>query len=177
MKLIPISGKAGHGKDTFAGMLKTSLKNRGYKILVFHYGDLVKFVAEKFFGWDGKKDEKGRTLLQHVGTEGVRSKDPDYWVRFVLQILTFFPAEWDYVLIPDARFPNEIGGLREAGYSVLHVRIIRPGYNMLTEEQQKHSSETSLDEYPVDLVVINSGTIDDLQKTAEEISAKIVMEE
>lgn len=83
MQIISISGKAQHGKDTTASYLKESLERRGKKVLITHYGDLVKYVCAAFLGWDGKKDEAGRSLLQRVGTEYVRSKDKDYWVRFV----------------------------------------------------------------------------------------------
>lgn len=43
-----------------------------YRVLVTHFGDLVKYVCEKFFDWDGVKDESGRSLLQYVGTNKVR---------------------------------------------------------------------------------------------------------
>ena len=175
MKVIPISGKAGHGKDTLAGFLKEDLERRGKKVLVTHYGDLIKYVCKTFFNWNGLKDQAGRTLLQHVGTEGVRSKSPDYWVRFVCDMLTFFNGEWDYVLIPDARFPNEIDMLREKGFDVTHIRITRPEFNMLTEEQQKHKTETALDDYHDNRVeIINDGTAEDLRNKAGKLIENIL---
>ena len=39
MKCITISGKAGHGKDTFAENLKKNLEAKGYRVCVFHYAD------------------------------------------------------------------------------------------------------------------------------------------
>lgn len=162
MKIIVISGKARAGKDTFAGFLKTVIENSGKKVLVTHYGDLVKYICKMFFSWNGVKDEAGRSILQHVGTEGVRTKKPDFWVDFIYQMLECFPDEWDYVLIPDARFPNEINYLKNKGLDVTHVRIFRPGDNGLTEEQKCHPSETSLDTYPYDVRVDNDGTLEDL---------------
>ncbi len=108
MKVILISGKAQHGKDTTAGFLMDALKADGYSVLVAHYGDLVKYVCKTFFNWNGEKDEAGRTLLQKVGTDVVRAQCQDYWVSFITDIMEFFPGEWDYVLIPDCRFPNEV---------------------------------------------------------------------
>ena len=161
MKLILISGKAGHGKDTLAKHLKLIYETTEKKVLITHYGDLLKYICKQFFGWDGNKDEKGRTLLQYVGTDVIRKQKPDYWVQFVADMLTFFPDQWDYVIIPDVRFPNEIEGL--AGFNPYHIRIVRPGFNMLTEEQQKHPSETALDNYDnVFQTVINDGTLEDL---------------
>lgn len=176
MKIICISGKAGHGKDTFAGFLKTRLVTRGKRVLIAHYGDLIKYVCSKFFGWDGKKDEKGRTLLQQIGTEGIRSKKPDYWVSFIADILEMFPDEWDYVLIPDARFPNEVNYLKDKGLDVLHIRVERPGFNMLTDEQQKHKSETALDNFPADLHVDNDGSLCALQSKAEGIAFMLTVD-
>ena len=169
MKLILISGKAGHGKDTLAKFMKAELETTYKSVLIIHYGDLLKYICKQLFGWDGNKDEKGRTLLQYVGTDVIRKQKPEYWVQFVADMLTFFPDQWDYVIIPDVRFPNEIEGL--AGFNPYHIRIVRPGFNMLTEEQQKHPSETALDDYSnVWGRVMNSGTLDDLQ-----ISAMVVI--
>lgn len=115
MKIVCISGKAQHGKDTTAKLLEEILEAQGNRVLIAHYGDLVKYVCKTFFGWDGKKDEKGRTLLQRVGTDKIRAVSPDYWVDFIVSILDIFCDEWDYVLIPDTRFPNE--------YEIYELRV------------------------------------------------------
>ena len=91
MKVVCISGKARHGKDTLAGILKNYLEDSGNKVLVAHFGDLVKYICEKFFDWDGQKDEKGRTLLQYVGTDVVRTQEPNFWTDFIKKVLTLFP--------------------------------------------------------------------------------------
>ena len=108
MKIICISGKAQHGKDTTADLLKGILEQQGNTVVVYHYADLLKFICKSYFNWNGQKDEYGRTLLQHVGTDVVRSKDPDYWVDFAIKFFNLFEHDWNYVLIPDCRFPNEI---------------------------------------------------------------------
>lgn len=164
MKVICISGKAQHGKDTTAGFLNERLEDQGYDVLVTHYGDLVKYICKTFFGWNGEKDEYGRGLLQYVGTDMIRQHEPDFWVRFVAQILCFFREEWDYVLIPDSRFPNEIDYLRSAGMDVTHLRVIREHFQSpLTPEQQRHPSETALDNVTPDFYIHNNGTLDDLK--------------
>ena len=71
MKVICISGKAQHGKDTSALMVKEMLEDDGYKVLIAHYGDLVKYICRTFFQWNGEKDEAGRSLLQRIGTDAV----------------------------------------------------------------------------------------------------------
>lgn len=173
MIVIPISGKAGHGKDTLAGYMKTVFENHGKKVLVTHYGDLVKYICRMFFGWDGQKDEAGRTLLQYVGTDIVRAQSPDYWVTFIKDMLTFFSDQWDYVLIPDTRFPNEVDCL--SPLYVLHIRIYRPGFSMLTEEQQKHPSETALDDYQnIQFRVNNNQGLDELSCCAVTLAEYIL---
>jgi len=163
MKVICISGKAQHGKDTTAGILKAQLEADGYKVLVAHYADLLKHICRSFFGWDGNKDEKGRHILQYVGTDVIRSKRPNYWVDFVIDVLRLFPDEWDYILIPDCRFPNEIECLKSAKLDTTHIRVVRPNFaSPLTKEQQAHPSETALDNVQPDYYIDNSGTISDL---------------
>ena len=46
LKIYAISGKAQHGKDTFAEFLYQELTEKGYKVLVTHYGDLVKYICK-----------------------------------------------------------------------------------------------------------------------------------
>ena len=173
MIVVPISGKAGHGKDTLAGFMKTELERRGKRVLITHYGDLVKYVCRMFFGWDGQKDEAGRTLLQRVGTDVVRKQRPDYWVDFVRDMLMFFDGQWDYVLVPDTRFPNEVDGLDPL--RVIHVRIIRPGYSTLTPEQQAHPSETALDRYQnVQIVIRNDKGLEELESKASVVCDELI---
>lgn len=172
MKVILISGKAGHGKDTLAGYMKKFMEMRGKKVLIIHYGDLLKYICKSLFGWDGQKDDKGRTLLQYVGTERVRALYPDYWVQFVRDMLNIFHREWDYVLIPDVRFPNEIQGMDS--FNPYIIRIVRPGFNMLTEKQQKHASETALDGFDAPfLTVMNDETLTDLELKAYNVFSLI----
>lgn len=169
LKIYAISGKAQHGKDTFANTLHEELTNQGYRVLLIHYADLLKFICKSLFNWDGQKDEKGRQILQYVGTDVVRNKRPDYWVQFVVDMIELFGGNWDYVLIPDTRFPNEIDVLKENFKDVKHIRVTRPNFeSTLTDEQKKHPSETALDDYQSDIEVTNAGTIEDLKALVKE---------
>lgn len=168
MKIICISGKAGHGKDKLASVMRRALEADGYSVLITHYADLLKFVCRQYFDWDGEKDEYGRCLLQYVGTDKIREVNPDFWVAFVASILRIFKDEWDYVLIPDCRFSNEFEFLREMGFDATLVRVVRNGYTSpLTAEQQAHPSETALDKYPAE-VIYNDGTESGLSRAAAE---------
>lgn len=163
MKVILISGHAQNGKDTTASMLMEKLTADGYKVLITHYADLLKYICKAFFGWDGNKDERGRTLLQYVGTDVIRKKAPDFWVDFISRILSYFDGDWDYVIIPDTRFPNEINRLKTDGFDVIHLRIVRSGFpSPLTPEQQRHPSETALDNTKPDYYIYNNSSLENL---------------
>lgn len=170
MNIILISGKAQHGKDTCANYIKDILESRGQNVLIAHYGDLVKYFCEKFWGWDGVKDDYGRSLLQKVGTDIVRKEMPNYWVEQVTNMIKFSMRDhiFDTVIIPDVRFPNEIDinhyfyDIEEKDRPVIYsIRVEREKYNKLgwksplTEEQQKHISETSLDDWDFEYYINN----------------------
>ena len=170
MKIILLSGKARHGKDTAAEFLKEALEADGYSVLIAHFADLLKYICKTFFGWDGVKDDLGRKTLQYVGTDVIREKQPDYWVDFLLSVLKLFPNEWDYVLIPDCRFPNELEKTRGSGVDTLCLRVERPGFvNGLTPEQQNHPSETAMAGVAADLYILNDGSVETLRRKIAEL--------
>ena len=160
---ICISGKAQNGKDTSAEIFKNELIIRGHSVLVIHQADLLKYICKAFFNWNGEKDEAGRTLLQQVGTNVIRKVEPDFWVDFIAKVTGFFKDTWDYIIVPDTRFPNELEKLKATDANIFHVRVIREGFKSpLTEEQQQHPSETALDGIESDFTLINDKGIDDL---------------
>lgn len=164
MKVILISGKAQNGKDTTASILKQTLVDNGDRVLITHYADLLKYICTNYFGWDGKKDDKGRQMLQYVGTDVIRKQNPTLWVDFVAMILKYFKGNWNYVIIPDCRFPNEITRMIEAGFDTIHLRVHRPNFESpLTQEQQNHPSETALDNFGADVYIENDSTLTDLK--------------
>ena len=162
MKILMISGKSGSGKDTFANIMREKLSNK--KCITLHYADLVKYYLKQYYNWDGVKDEKGRTLLQQLGTNKVRAKFPNYWAETIAKFLAAIPNDFDCAFIPDARFPNEIEVVKQYNPDALSIRIERydeKGNNYInpafTQEQLNHPSETSLDDYEdFDYIVSNS---------------------
>ena len=161
MKVCCISAKARHGKDTAAELLKDYLEMCGKKVLIIHFADLLKYICKQFFCWDGAKDEKGRTLLQYIGTDVVGTKNPAYWAEFVVSFLKMFENEWDYVLIPDCRYPVEVATVKSA-FDTTVLRVERPNFdNGLTGLQKNHPSEVDMDNYHFDLVIYNDKGIDE----------------
>lgn len=175
---IILSGKSGSGKDMLAQFMKEELAKHGQKALIIHYADAVKWVCRDFLNWDGKKDEAGRTLLQTVGTDIVRSRHPNFWTAIVVGLIQAFEPtrEFDVAIIADARFPNEVNISLENLKNSVCVRIERknadgtPWINpTLTEAQRNHPSETSLDVFGFDYIVHNDEGLDTLRESAQTV--------
>jgi hypothetical protein len=163
MKVICISAKAQHGKDTSALILKEIYEAKGNKVLITHFADLVKYICKQYFNWDGNKDEKGRTLLQYIGTDVIGAKNPTYWADFIVNFLKMFEYEWDYVIIPDCRYPIEAATM-ESAFDTTILRIERPNFdNGLTNAQKNHPSEVAMDHFTFDTVIYNKGSFDELK--------------
>lgn len=177
MNIILISGHAQNGKDTTANAMSEILKEMNYKTLIIHYADFLKYAAKEYFGWNGKKDEVGRSLLQHLGTEVVRTNNPNCWVNIVKEFIIGLGNEVDFVLIPDCRFENEMDWADDIPeITPVKIRVNRPDFdNGLTEEQRNHSSEISLDSYnKFNYVIDNSGSMDDLCTTLMFVTQSII---
>lgn len=174
MKVILISGHAQNGKDTCADILKGRLIHKGYRVLVCHYADLVKYICTTFFHWNGLKDHQGRALLQHIGTDVIREQQPDYWVNFIIDMLTFFGDEWDYAIIPDTRFHNEVERIKEK-FDAVHLRVERKHFKSpLSTEQQNHPSETALDGCKPDELIHNDGDLNDLREKIDKLILEVL---
>jgi hypothetical protein len=175
MKVCCISAKARHGKDTVGLILKEYLESKNKKVLIIHFADLLKFICKQFFGWNGDKDVAGRTLLQYVGTDVVGAQRPGYWADFIVDFLKLFENEWDFVLIPDCRYPIEFLRMRAAFDTVL-LRVERPNFdNGLTEEQKKHPSEVSMDNYEPDELILNNGSLEELEEKIRLIADRLLL--
>ena len=156
MKCVSISGRAGHGKDTLALKLKEILEGKGKKVFIIHYADYLKMVAKQVYGWNGSKDNNGRTLLQHLGDK-MREVDEMFLINELLKILSLVKDDFDVALIPDARFPKEIDCLKSIGKTI-SIHITRLNYESnLTEIQNKHKTEISLDDYIYDYNIFSNG--------------------
>lgn len=148
--VITISGKGQHGKDLSAIIMKEMFESDGKKAVIIHYADYLKFIAKEYFGWNGEKDEAGRTLLQWLGTDKIRKVMPDFWVDIVISFIKAFEDDYDYFLIPDTRFPNEIDKMSK-NFRTKAIHVTRLNFdNGMTEEQKRHVSETALDGHHFD---------------------------
>lgn len=180
---ITISGKSGSGKDTFADIIREELEKINKRVLIIHFADLVKFYARAYFNWDGVKDERGRTLLQTLGTDMVRAHAPNYWAKIVGEFIGIMGETntFDYALVPDARFPNEIEAVKWYVPHTYSVNVVRTNADgtawtnpLFTEEQKQHPSETSLDNYnDFSLVIHNDKDLTNLRNLAVDLIIRL----
>jgi len=119
---ISATSKDRASKETVARLLKVELEHANKRVLIARIADPLKHICRKWFGWDGRMDDTGRSFLQYVGTDIVRARQPNFWLDFTLNLLAMMGDEWDYVLIPDCRYPNELD-MERYGFQPRHIRI------------------------------------------------------
>jgi hypothetical protein len=162
-RVVVISGAAEHGKTAVANILKDILEADNKKCLIISFANYLKYICKTYYGWDGKKDENGRHILQYVGTDVVRKKNPNFWVKTVIDFIKVFEDDYDYFIIDDCRFKNEVNCFKDNGIQSLSIKVFRNNYkNHLTEEQRMHPSERDMDDYKFDYYIESESGIDNL---------------
>jgi hypothetical protein len=161
--IIGLSGYARSGKDTVAELL---CLNYGYKRHSFAdpmreallrlnpvvgHEPLSHLVSD--YGWDvAKTNPEVRRLLQVFGTEVGRAMfGENFWVD-----LAFKQVQQERVVFADVRFPNEAQAIIKRGGQVWRVQ--REGHKPVN----LHASETAMDNWRFDDLILNHGNLDDL---------------
>ncbi len=166
-----IAGKARVGKDTTGGYIIDYLKENGYSPIRMAYAKYLKMYAMDYFNWDGKEETKPRTLLQELGTEVIRIKmnKPNFLVNRTCDDIKILSNYFDSFVICDAREEKEITIPKEVFERVISIRVNRD-INVLTESQNKHFTETALDNFDkYDYVINNNGSLEELKAKVIEI--------
>ena len=149
--IIPISGKAGAGKDTFGSILKTSLEKKyGFDVCMISFADYLKFGCKKYLGWSGDKT-KDRTQLTETGQK-MRGKNIYFWANVVCYWIEVLQDDYQIFIIPDWRFPNELQHLLTFPFTescdVFSLRVDQKNFvSKLSEKDQNDISETALDDF------------------------------
>ena len=194
MKIIGVCGLIGGGKGTVADIL---VKEHGFGKVSF--ADSLKDMIAAVFGWprhllEGDTAESRewreqrddwwaerlnlpwltpRWVLQFWGTDVCRENfHEDIWIASLenkLRKVVNGSFEYNNIVIPDTRFPNEINLIRRLGGEVWAVQ--RGDYpdwmvNLLKHGEEPHDihpSEWSWVNANMNHVIKNDGTIEDLQ--------------
>lgn len=176
MKIIGLTGVAGSGKDTVAELLAPyNFKRVAFadplRELLYKLNPAIDEEADPdvgssrlaeivdWFGWDVAKRSypEIRELLQRLGAGGRDVISSTVWINAALLKASGILVEGSNVVVTDVRYPNEIDAVR--GYGGEVWRVVRPGTGPVND----HETETLLDKFDVDRVLVNNGTIDDLR--------------
>ena len=194
MIVIGLTGKAGSGKDTVADRL---VARHGFEKLSFArpLKDMLLKVdpiigmdpmfpatpihlstaLEKCGGEAGVKKlfPLYRTYLQKLGTEGVRSIDPEFWIKAALKEIDK-RDRGARLVFTDCRFPNEADMIHyKLGRDIVHEVWQVNRRNRDVGEVAPHSSEQYVGQLNEDIVVDNNATLDDLDWIVDELAGDL----
>lgn len=144
------------GKTTAADYLVERYDFRKYAL-----ADPIKQIATESFGWDGAKDDRGRRLLQEIGTVG-RHYDPELWLdRFAERISA---NDGDRLVVDDLRLALEVEYLERLGFACIQIVRAPELITTLPPElaRQQHETEVELECLNFDYRLENNGTFDEL---------------
>lgn len=172
MKIYMIGGKARHGKDTLAANMKKYFEEYGEKTCIVQISSHIKHFAINYFGWDGKEETKPRSLLQKIGTEIVREKmnKPLFFINRLKDDLDVLENLFDVAIVSDIRLPLEFEEIKKDYPDAVKIHVVRPDLvSSLSKEEQKHITETALDNYhDYDIEIINT-SLEQMDEAAREI--------
>lgn len=176
--ILLLSGWAGSGKDAVAAIL---VRDHQFRRVAF--ADALKQDAAKRTGVplnDFHTEAKNQPLKHHVPAFPTARTPRDIILQLALQMRAENPdiysdtviaeiAESDgsRFVVADWRYRREYTRIREMcppGTKILRVRIQRPGV-----VPSDDPSEHDLDDEPMDIVIQNSGTLDDLKESLSTI--------
>lgn len=179
IRIIGISGKKQSGKDTVANRLVNK-----HHFIKLSFGDNVKkalqdifnFTDEQLWGDDKEKVDENwnivpRDLMQYFGTELMRNEfskkyihiGKDIWIKSLqCKLDKFIEHGFLNFVIPDVRFNNEINFIKS--YNGVIINVSRTQENI---SYNQHESE--INDLYFDYKIINSGTIDELHRTIDNL--------
>ncbi len=175
MRIYLLCGKARHGKDTTALLLKEELEKRSKRVLILQYSYYIKEFAKKISDWDGSDETKPRTLLQELGTDIIRNKiDNLFFIKRLMDDLKVYEFYFDEIIISDVRFKEEIVNPKKVYKDVLAINIIRPNFdNQLDAKQSMHVTENGLNNFTeYDYVINNEKDIEHLKNEVRKLVDK-----
>jgi len=166
--LIGIGGKKGSGKNAFSSVFIEA----GF--IEFSFAEFLKRGIREIYGftekqlWGDKKEEidqfwgiKPREVMQWIGTDIMREKDSDFWVK---RFRKWYSQEYDRnknFIITDVRFINETEEIKKLGGILIWIERGLGG--------DTHISENSVDKSNFDIEIENIGDITSLRKKGFEL--------
>lgn len=130
-RILSFSGPIGAGKDTVAdyfirkhGAVRFSFGDHLKQVISLLYHIPLERFHDRVLKTQGHPNLPAgatiRSALQDIGTEALRNYDPNVWISAMRRRLAGATSE--FVVITDARFPNEVDMLESLGASLIYVR-------------------------------------------------------
>ena len=167
--IIGLTGRKRHGKSFFCDYVKERLISDGRSVECINFKDPLLALALSI-GWDGKKDEKGRLLLQRLGTDVVRECiDTNYWVKRWSERVA--ACHTLVVLVDDVRFQNEAEAIKN--FNSILVRVITPDQD---GEIDNHPSEAGINPFYVDVTYNMRYGLKHIRSTVEEFYGTYILQ-
>lgn len=162
--ILAFCGPIGSGKDEAA----TVAGEFGYDKIGFadHLKATCQFLTGHDYTLRETKDSEvfpgvtGRRVLEVIGTEAIRTLNPNFWIDKVL--------EKKDIAICDVRFANEVEAIQKAGGVV--IKIIRENC-----QRTGHESD-NWEELKSDFCIINDGTLEEFKQEVRDLIAFLCTE-
>lgn len=149
-RIFVINGSGGAGKDTFISLVEKYAKTLNYSSV-----DAIKNIACEKLGWDGKKDEKGRKLLSELKRISSEYNDaPFEYLRNCVK--EFEKSDYEFCFI-HIREPEEIERAKKE-FDAITVLVKNEKVAKITT----NDSDKNVDNYCYDSIILNNGTVSDL---------------
>lgn len=172
--IIGLIGKKRSGKSTTTNHL---ISKYGFDEILWAYPlkeiigrELFGLTDEQIYGGDEHREVilpewgmSSRQILQIVGTDMFRKYWPDFWVKIgirrIQKLLSTNPDR--RIVVSDCRFPNEVEAIKALGG--ITMRIVRK--DLISTDT--HPSETSLDYYEADRVIVSGEGVENLKRLVD----------
>lgn len=111
-----------------------------------------------------------RWMMQTWGTDYRRAQNPLYWLQRLEEKVVALPVD-ARIVVTDVRYDNEAALLVLLDDDAEMWELVRPN-NPHHVKTDKHSSNTRLS-LPIQRTILNSGTVNQLQRKAEKIISRL----
>ena len=167
-----LNGYPRAGKDTFAEFLK---EYQTPETIKYHFQnistvDYIKSIAENFFGWDQKKDEKGRRLLSDLKDASRRyNNGPFNQTVSQIGIYEYYNFHIDenvlkndilFLNIIHTREPDEIQMFKEYYGENCSTILVKRNYDGVISNH----ADKNVENYKYDYIIENNNSLEDFKK-------------
>lgn len=153
-----IAGRMRTGKTTVARYLENT-----YDFHVTAFADPIKAFARQV-GWDDQKDERGRTLLQDIGTV-VRKYNKTFWIE---KMISSLPTNKS-IAIDDMRMLLEHEMLTAAGFKTILITRDPSRIHDAPTSTVNHVTELEVDQIKPWRTIENNGSFEELYARVDQL--------